>query len=62
MKRTRTPFTDLQVLELENYFKTNKFLTAENSHLLIKWLRLSKEKKSGYGFKTEERKKFVKTN
>jgi hypothetical protein len=44
MKRTRTPFTDLQVLELENYFKTNKFLTAENSHLLIKWLRLSKEK------------------
>lgn len=44
MKRTRTPFTDLQLLELENYFKTNKFLTAENSHLLTKRLRLSKEK------------------
>ena len=31
MKRTRTPFTDLQLLELGNYFKTNKFLTVENS-------------------------------
>lgn len=44
MIRTRTAFTDLQLLELENYFKTNKFLTMEDSHLLTKRLLLSKKK------------------